>query len=87
MQSPYYWPWQGPRVAGSGSSGPSLGPDNVEYAIYLVKRTLRNKQRHGLEEYEQEALANLKKNLAAKWDFITMQAEEQVLMKLYIYTL
>ncbi|KAL0842235.1 hypothetical protein ABMA28_014393 [Loxostege sticticalis] len=78
FQSPYYWPWQAPRVAGSGSSAPTLGPDNVEYAIYLVKRTLRNKQRHGLEEYEQEALANLKKNLAAKWDFITMQAEEQV---------
>ncbi|CAH0748372.1 unnamed protein product [Diatraea saccharalis] len=78
FQSPYYWPWQAPRVAGSGSSAPTLGPDNVEYAIYLVKRTLRNKQRHGLEEYEQEALTNLKKNLAAKWDFITMQAEEQV---------
>ncbi|XP_050344767.1 regulator of G-protein signaling 9 isoform X2 [Nymphalis io] len=78
FQSPYYWPWQGPRVAGAGSSAPTLGPDNVEYAIYLVKRTLRNKQRHGLEEYEQEALTNLKKNLAAKWDFITMQAEEQV---------
>ncbi|XP_026724589.1 uncharacterized protein LOC113491686 isoform X2 [Trichoplusia ni] len=77
FQSPYYWPWQAPRVAG-GSSAPTLGPDNVEYAIYLVKRTLRNKQRHGLEEYEQEALANLKKNLAAKWDFINMQAEEQV---------
>nr|AON96632.1 regulator of G-protein signaling 12 [Bicyclus anynana] len=78
FQTPYYWPWQGPRVAGAGSSAPTLGPDNVEYAIYLVKRTLRNKQRHGLEDYEQEALANLKKNLAAKWDFITMQAEEQV---------
>ncbi|XP_013195346.2 uncharacterized protein LOC106138673 isoform X1 [Amyelois transitella] len=77
FQSPYYWPWQAPRVAG-GSGAPTLGPDNVEYAIYLVKRTLRNKQRHGLEDYEQEALANLKKNLAAKWDFITMQAEEQV---------
>ncbi|CAH2241245.1 jg3308 [Pararge aegeria aegeria] len=78
FQTPYYWPWQGPRVAGGGSCAPTLGPDNVEYAIYLVKRTLRNKQRHALEEYEQEALANLKKNLAAKWDFITMQAEEQV---------
>ncbi|GBP42876.1 Regulator of G-protein signaling 7 [Eumeta japonica] len=77
FQSPYYWPWQPPRVAG-GPSAPTLQPDNVEYAIYLVKRTLRNKQRHGLEEYELEALANLKKNLAAKWDFINMQAEEQV---------
>lgn len=50
----------------------------MEYAIYLAKRTLRNKQRHGLEDYELEALSNLRKNLANKWDFITMQAEEQV---------
>lgn len=66
FQSPYYWPWQ------------NRPPDNVEYAIYLAKRTLRNKQRHGLEDYELEALGNLRKNLANKWDFITMQAEEQV---------
>jgi regulator of G-protein signaling len=66
FQSPYYWPWQ------------NRPPDNVEYAIYLAKRTLRNKQRHGLEDYELEALSNLRKNLANKWDFITMQAEEQV---------
>lgn len=66
FQSPYYWPWQ------------NRPPDQVEYAIYLAKRTLRNKQRHGLEDYELEALGNLRKNLANKWDFITMQAEEQV---------
>ncbi|CAH1104304.1 unnamed protein product, partial [Psylliodes chrysocephalus] len=66
FQNPYYWPWQ------------NRPPDNVEYAIYLAKRTLRNKQRHGLEEYEIEAMSNLKKNLANKWDFITQQAEEQV---------
>ncbi|EEB19152.1 Regulator of G-protein signaling, putative [Pediculus humanus corporis] len=66
FQTPYYWPWQ------------NKSPDKVEYAIYLAKRTLRNKQRHGLEEYEVEALASLKKNLQNKWDFITMQAEEQV---------
>lgn len=40
LQTPYYWPWQ------------NKNPDKVEYAIYLAKRTLRNKQRHGLEEYE-----------------------------------
>lgn len=39
-QTPYYWPWQ------------HKTPDNVEYAIYLAKRTLRNKQRHALEDYE-----------------------------------
>lgn len=66
FQTPYYWPWQ------------HKTPDNIEYAIYLVKRSLRNKQRHGLEEYEAEALASLHKNLKGKWEFITMQAEEQV---------
>lgn len=66
FQTPYYWPWQ------------HKAPDNVEYAIYLAKRSLRNKQRHGLEEYETEASANLHKNLKGKWDFISMQAEEQV---------
>lgn len=70
LKNPYYWPWQ------------HRPPDNVEYAIYLAKRTLRNKQRHGLEEYELEALSNLKKNLANKWDFITAQAEEQVCIHL-----
>lgn len=66
FQTPYYWPWQ------------HKTPDNVEYAIYLVKRSLRNKQRHGLEDYELDAMSSLHKNLKAKWDFITMQAEEQV---------
>uniref|UniRef100_A0A182WTN0 Uncharacterized protein n=1 Tax=Anopheles quadriannulatus TaxID=34691 RepID=A0A182WTN0_ANOQN len=66
FQTPYYWPWQ------------QKAPDQIEYAIYLAKRSLRNKQRHGLEDYETEALASLHKNLKGKWDFILMQAEEQV---------
>ncbi|XP_030079592.1 uncharacterized protein LOC111598378 isoform X3 [Drosophila hydei] len=66
FQTPYYWPWQ------------HKAPDNVEYAIYLAKRSLRNKQRHALEDYEAEAFASLHKNLKGKWDFISMQAEEQV---------
>ncbi|XP_065091511.1 uncharacterized protein LOC135712492 isoform X2 [Ochlerotatus camptorhynchus] len=66
FQTPYYWPWQ------------QKAPDNIEYAIYLTKRSLRNKQRHGLEDYEAETMASLHKNLKGKWDFITMQAEEQV---------
>ncbi|XP_041451362.1 uncharacterized protein LOC111082044 isoform X2 [Drosophila obscura] len=66
FQTPYYWPWQ------------HKAPDNVEYAIYLAKRSLRNKQRHALEDYEAEALSSLHKNLKGKWDFISMQAEEQV---------
>ncbi|OAD59352.1 Regulator of G-protein signaling 7 [Eufriesea mexicana] len=66
FQTPCYWPWQH-RI-----------PDNVEYAIYLAKRTLRNKQRHALEDYEIEALNCLRRNLQNKWDVIQLQAEEQV---------
>ncbi|XP_013391566.1 regulator of G-protein signaling 7 isoform X2 [Lingula anatina] len=65
FQTPYFWPsnnWK---------------PDHVDYAIYLAKRTLRNKQRHGLEDFEQVAFNKLQKMLAHKWDFIFMQAEEQ----------
>ncbi|XP_014215083.1 regulator of G-protein signaling 6-like [Copidosoma floridanum] len=66
FQTPYYWPWQHRQ------------PDNVEYAIYLSKRTLRNKQRHGLEDYELTALNEMKKNLQNKWDVIQLQAGEQM---------
>ncbi|XP_076366720.1 regulator of G-protein signaling 7-like isoform X2 [Tachypleus tridentatus] len=53
-------------------------PDDIHYAIFLVKRTLRNKQKHGLEDHEQETLARLKKVLSQKWEYICKQAEEQV---------
>lgn len=70
FQSPYYWPSQ------------HHTPDNIEYAIYLYKRAQRNKKIHGLEpglpDYEMEALNNLKKILSSKWDFVGMQAEEQL---------
>ncbi|XP_050304504.1 regulator of G-protein signaling 11 isoform X2 [Anthonomus grandis grandis] len=66
FQNHFYWPWR------------NKPPDNVDYAIYLTKRSLRNKQRHGLEEYEFEAFTNLKRNLSNKWDIIVAQAEEQV---------
>ncbi|CAG7817424.1 unnamed protein product [Allacma fusca] len=66
FQTPYYWPSQVPCL------------DSVDYAIYLAKRTLRNKQKHGLEDYELEALNHLRKSLTQKWDFISMQADEQV---------
>ncbi|XP_043797222.1 regulator of G-protein signaling 11 isoform X6 [Apis laboriosa] len=66
FQTPCYWPWQ------------HKIPDNMEYAIYLAKRTLRNKQRHALEDYEIEALNSLRRNLQNKWDMIQLQAEEQV---------
>jgi Regulator of G-protein signalling DHEX domain len=32
-----------------------------------------------VQDYEMDALNNLKKILAGKWDFVTMQAEEQVI--------
>ncbi|XP_025261845.1 uncharacterized protein LOC105251353 isoform X5 [Camponotus floridanus] len=70
FQTPYYWPWQ------------HRTPDNVEYAIYLAKRTLKNKQRHALEDYEIEALNSLRKNLQNKWDIIQLQAEEQIQVRL-----
>ncbi|GAB6020465.1 hypothetical protein CHUAL_003156 [Chamberlinius hualienensis] len=66
FQTPYFWPSQTHHV------------DNTEYAIYLVKRSMRNKQKHGLDEYEQESLAKLKKALANKWEFVCMQADEQL---------
>ncbi|XP_019762255.2 regulator of G-protein signaling 11 isoform X1 [Dendroctonus ponderosae] len=66
FQSPSFWPWS------------SKTPDNIEYAIYLLKRSLRNKQKHGLEDYELEAMASLRRNLSNKWDLITNQAQEQV---------
>ena len=41
FQTPYYWPSQ------------SHTPDNIEYAMYLYKRAVRNRKTHGgLEEYE-----------------------------------
>ncbi|CAF1167305.1 unnamed protein product [Adineta ricciae] len=65
FQAPYYW------VSTNWTTG------NIEYAIYLLKRTLRNRQRHGLEEHEMHALDDLKKRLIQQWDFVTMQAEAQ----------
>ncbi|XP_076674340.1 uncharacterized protein LOC143372209 isoform X2 [Andrena cerasifolii] len=66
FQIPHYWPWQ------------HRTPDNVDYAVYLAKRTLRNKQRHALEDYEIEALNSLRRNLQNKWEIIQVQAGEQV---------
>ncbi|KAK7508075.1 hypothetical protein BaRGS_00001040 [Batillaria attramentaria] len=66
FQNPYYWPSQ------------SMDPDNVAYAIHLTKRSMRNKQKHGLEEHEQQALAKLQKMLCDKREFIESQARDQV---------
>ncbi|KAK7004343.1 regulator of G-protein signaling 7 [Biomphalaria glabrata] len=66
FQKPYYWPSK------------NADPDNVSYAIHLVKRSMRNKQKHGLEDYEQASLTKLQTMLCDKWDFIVAQAQDQV---------
>ncbi|XP_061563028.1 regulator of G-protein signaling 6-like [Cololabis saira] len=66
FQAPYFWPsncWE---------------PENTDYAIYLCKRTMQNKTRLELTDYEAENLARLQRAFARKWEFIYMQAEAQV---------
>ncbi|KAJ7357838.1 Regulator of G-protein signaling 7 [Desmophyllum pertusum] len=52
-------------------------PENVDYAVYLCKRTMQNKSRLELDDYEAENLAKLQRTLSRKWEFIFMQAEAQ----------
>uniref|UniRef100_A0A3Q0RV59 Regulator of G protein signaling 6 n=1 Tax=Amphilophus citrinellus TaxID=61819 RepID=A0A3Q0RV59_AMPCI len=66
FQAPYFWPsncWE---------------PENTDYAIYLCKRTMQNKTRLELADYEAENLTRLQRAFARKWEFIYMQAEAQV---------
>ncbi|XP_022243616.1 regulator of G-protein signaling 7-like isoform X1 [Limulus polyphemus] len=63
FQTPYFWPsncWE---------------PENTDYAVYLCKRTMQNKTRLELADYEAENLARLQKMFSRKWEFIFMQAE------------
>ncbi|XP_065445183.1 regulator of G-protein signaling 7 isoform X8 [Chrysemys picta bellii] len=46
-------------------------------AVYLCKRTMQNKARLELADYEAESLARLQRSFARKWEFIFMQAEAQ----------
>ncbi|ELU05976.1 hypothetical protein CAPTEDRAFT_188097 [Capitella teleta] len=46
-------------------------------AVYLCKRTMQNKQRLELADYEAENLARLQKMFSRKWEFIFLQAEAQ----------
>lgn len=46
-------------------------------AVYLCKRTMQNKTRLELADYEAENLARLQKIFSRKWEFIFMQAEAQ----------
>ncbi|XP_032882701.1 regulator of G-protein signaling 6 isoform X2 [Amblyraja radiata] len=69
FQAPYFWPsncWE---------------PENTDYAIYLCKRTMQNKARLELADYEAENLARLQRAFARKWEFIFMQAEAQIKKK------
>uniref|UniRef100_UPI00358EF313 regulator of G-protein signaling 7-like isoform X2 n=1 Tax=Myxine glutinosa TaxID=7769 RepID=UPI00358EF313 len=65
FQTPYFWPsncWE---------------PENTDYAVYLCKRTMQNKARLELADYEAESLARLQRAFARKWEFIFMQADAQ----------
>jgi len=61
FQAPYYWPSK------------NCAPENTDYAVYLCKRTLQNKSRLELADYEQENLAKLQKMFSRKWEYIFMQ--------------
>ncbi|CAG0913433.1 unnamed protein product [Notodromas monacha] len=65
FQTPYYWPSN------------SWEPENTDYAVYLCKRTMQNKTKMGLADYEAENLARLQRMFSRKWEFIFMQAEAQ----------
>ncbi|XP_060081758.1 regulator of G-protein signaling 7-like [Ylistrum balloti] len=67
FQTPFYWPFCKEKTANS-----------MEYAIYLQKRSMRNKNKHELEPHEKEAYEKLLKFYCDKKDFIKSQAEEQV---------
>ncbi len=47
-------------------------------AVYLCKRTMQNKTRLELADYEAENLARLQKLFARKWELIYIQAEAQI---------
>ena len=65
FQTPYYWPSK------------SWAPENTDYAVYLCKRTMQNKTRLDLADYEAENLGRLQKMFSRKWEYIFMQAEAQ----------
>ena len=65
FQSQYYWPSNG------------WDPDNTDYAVYLCKRTMQNKARLELADYEAENLARLQKTFANSWETIFGRAEQQ----------
>ncbi len=61
FQTPYFWPSK------------SWAPENTDYAVYLCKRTMQNKARLELADYEAENLARLQKMFSRKWEYIFKQ--------------
>ncbi|KAA0183867.1 Regulator of G-protein signaling 7 [Fasciolopsis buskii] len=51
--------------------------DTVDYAVYLCKRTMQNKQRLELAGFEAERLASLQTLYCHKWEFVYIQAEAE----------
>lgn len=47
--------------------------DTVDYAVYLCKRTMQNKQRLELAGFEAERLASLQTLYCHKWEFVYIQ--------------
>jgi regulator of G-protein signaling len=73
FQTPYYWPSR------------CSEPENSDYAVFLCKRTMQNKTRLELADYEAENLARLQKMFSRKWEFIFMQAEAQAKFVLSLF--
>lgn len=65
FQSPYYWPSNG------------WEPENTDYAVYLCKRTMQNKARLELADYEAENLARLQRTFSKNWEQIFTRAEHE----------
>lgn len=51
--------------------------DTIDYAVYLSKRTMQNKQRLELAGFEAERLASLQHVYCHKWEFVYIQAEAE----------
>ncbi|XP_076802673.1 regulator of G-protein signaling 7-like [Clavelina lepadiformis] len=65
FQRQFYWPSKG------------WDPENTEYAVYLCKRTMQNKARLELADYEAENLARLQRSFSKNWEVIFARAEKE----------
>lgn len=63
FQHTHYWPSNG------------WEPENTDYAVYLCKRTMQNKARLELADYEAENLARLQRTFSKNWEQIFTRAE------------